>query len=201
MTGATGNMPGELDTRRLERRMLLYYTQDGLWDLFVGVCAVSWSLLLRIDLVALVGAVCGMAAVLVIALKQRITYPRVGYARFRSAGASRGVIAGSVGFGAACLLIVLTVRSGMAEVIRPYFPVWMGLAIGALIAVAGWAFNARRFYLHGALIFLAGVAHQWGGVPLWLAVTIAGVVIVVVGAVVLARFLRNNPKVGVEIHG
>jgi hypothetical protein len=49
--------------------------------------------------------------------------------------------------------------------------------------------------VYGALIFLAGVVHQWGGVPLWLAVTLTGIVITVSGAMVLRRFLKENPKV------
>jgi hypothetical protein len=73
--------------------------------------------------------------------------------------------------------------------------VWTGLAMGGLVAVVALSFNTRRFYVYGALIFLAGVVHQWGGVPLWLAVTLVGGAIVVSGTMVLRRFLRENPKV------
>jgi hypothetical protein len=41
---------------------------------------------------------------------------------------------------------------------------------------------------------LAGVVHQWSGVELWLAVATAGTTVIVVGTVVLVRFLKNNPK-------
>ena len=201
MFGAVRDGGSELDTKRLERRMMLYYTQDGLWDLFVGVCATGWGLLLGLDLIALVGVICGSAGVLVVVLRQQITHPRVGYVKFRPAGRYRSVIAALVAGLAAGILVVTTARTGLGELIRPLFAVWTGLAVGTLLAAAGWAFNARRFYAYGALIALAGAVHQWMGVPLWLAVATAGAVIIVSGLVVLSRFLKHNPKVDVDAIG
>ena len=45
MTDVVHGGGAELDTRRLQRRMMLYYTQDGLWDLCLGACVLSWGLL------------------------------------------------------------------------------------------------------------------------------------------------------------
>jgi membrane protein implicated in regulation of membrane protease activity len=83
----------------------------------------------------------------------------------------------------------------LGTLIESYMPVLTGLAMGGLVAIVALSFNTRRFYVYGALIFLAGVVHQWGGVPLWLAVTLTGIVITVSGAMVLRRFLKENPKV------
>ena len=81
-------------------------------------------------------------------------------------------------------------------VVRAYFPVLFGAMVAILLSViAAWV-HQPRFYIYAILIFLAGVAHQWGAVDLWLTVVSAGTAIVASGAVVLLRFLRNNPRIG-----
>ena len=193
-----------LDTRKLEQRMLLYYTQDGLWDLCLGACVLVWGLGIRFDLVALHGAFCGAAVVLVWALKKTITHPRAGYARLREGGQLQRrftkALAIAVVLGLVAFLLGVVVFEGMsggiATALRAYFPVLFGAMVAILFSViAAWV-HQPRFYAYALLIFLAGVAHQWGGVELWLAVAAAGTAISVAGGAVLARFLKNNPKLG-----
>ncbi|MBN1152402.1 MAG: hypothetical protein JXA58_04260 [Dehalococcoidia bacterium] len=191
-----------LDTRKLEQRMLLYYTQDGLWDLCLGACVLAWALGIRFDLVALHGAFCGAAVVLVWMLKKAITHPRAGYARLREGGRLQRrftkALAISVVLGLVVFLLGVVVFEGMsggiATTLRAYFPVLFGAMVAILFSViAAWV-HQPRFYGYALLIFLAGVAHQWGGVALWIAVAAAGMAIVVCGGAVLARFLKNHPK-------
>lgn len=201
MTDVTRGSGAELDTRQLQRRMMLYYTQDGLWDLFIGACMLAWGLLLGTEMSSLIVVSCVAASGLLWVAKRHITHPRVGYARFRPASRSRRLLAALVGGTVGGMLVLLTSRTAVGVLILPYLPVWTGLAMGALVAVVAWSFNARRFYAYGALIFLSGVVHQWGGVPLWISVTFAGIAITVSGAMVLMRFLKENPKVDEGLNG
>ena len=185
----------ELDGKRLQRQMMLYYTQDGLWDLFVGACVLAWGLLMDTEMSVMVGVICAAAFAFLWIAKRRITHPRIGYARFRPANRWRSVVAALVGMVVGGGFVLLSAQTAVGTLIEVYLPVWTGLAMGGLVAVVALSFNTRRFYVYGALIFLAGVVHQWGGVPLWLAVTLVGGAIVVSGTMVLRRFLRENPKV------
>ncbi|TFH33791.1 MAG: hypothetical protein E4G93_06360 [Dehalococcoidia bacterium] len=64
------------------------------------------------------------------------------------------------------------------------------------LSIVGYWLRASRFYLYGLLLFLAGVVHQWGGVALWGTVAVAGTVMLIIGSLVLFRFLRDNPIAG-----
>lgn len=194
MTDATRAGGVEMDGKRLQRQMMLYYTQDGLWDLFVGACVLAWGLLLDTEMSVLIGVVCAAAFAFLWIAKRRITHPRIGYARFRPASRWRGLLAALAGMVVGGGLVLLRSQTAVGTVIDAYLPVWTGLAIGGLVAVVALSFNTPRLYAYGALIFLAGVVHQWGGVPLWLAVTLVGGAIIVSGSVVLRRFLRENPE-------
>lgn len=195
MTDGSRFGSAELDAKRLQRQMMLYYTQDGLWDLFIGACVLAWGLLVETEMSPLILVSCVAAGALLWVAKRHITHPRIGYARFRPASRWRSLAAGLIGMLVGGGLVLLTSRTVVGTLIEPYLPVWTGLAMGGLIAVVALSFNTRRFYAYGALIFLSGVVHQWGGVPLWLAVTLAGVAITVSGGRVLVRFLTDNPKV------
>jgi len=199
-----GRFESGLDTKKLEQRMLLYYTQDGLWDLCLGACVMAWGLAIRFDLAAFIGVFCGVAVVLVWTLKKVITHPRAGYARMREGGPLQrrftkalaiAVVLGLVVFLLGIVAFEL-VSGNAATVLRAYFPVMFGAMVAILFSViAAWV-HQPRFYVYALLIFLAGVVHQWSGVELWIAVTSAGTAIVLAGAVVLVRFLRNNPRIG-----
>ena len=201
MTDATRAGSDELDTKRIRRQMMLYYTKDGLWDLFVGACVLAWGLLVETEMSAMIGVACAAAFAFLWVAKKRITHPRIGYARFRPASRWRGLLAAFIGMVVGGGLVLLRSQTIVGALIESYLPVLTGLAMGLLVVVVGASFNVRRFYAYGALIFLAGVVHQWGGVPLWLAVTLAGVAITVSGARVLVRFLREYPRVEVDANG
>ena len=189
--GSTGN---ELDSRRIERRMLLYYTQDGLWDLCLGACVLAWGLAILTDMAAFVGVFCAVAVSLVQVFKQRVTYPRAGYARLRSGGALKKsvsiILAGMVAIG---LVVFLTTMSGPAAFVREYSAVLFGTLIAAVLSLAAWWSGASRFYAYAAAIWVVGAARQWGNAPLPAAVIVAGTLILTAGTLVLLRFLREYP--------
>jgi hypothetical protein len=201
MTDVTRVGSAELDGKQIQRQMMLYYTQDGLWDMFVGACVLAWGLLMETEMSVMIGVVCAAAFAFLWVAKKRITHPRTGYARFRTASRWRALLAALIGMVVGGGLVLLRSQTVLGTLIESYMPVLTGLAMGGLVAVVALSFNTPRFYAYGVLIFLAGVVHQWGGLPLWLAVTLAGAAITVSGARVLVRFLREYPKVEEEANG
>ncbi len=192
MTGQMGSQ-NEVDTKKLQRRMMLYYSRDGLWDICFGVCVLGWALASRFDFIAFIGVTIVVAVTLVPVVKQRLTYPRIGYARLKPDSGMRKLLAVFVALGAAVLFLVILSGAGMQELLSAYLPLWLGAMGAVLIAVVGHVLNTGRFYVYALLVFLAGSATQWAGVELWLAVATASAAIIVTGIFVLARFLRKNP--------
>lgn len=192
----------ELDTHRLERRMLVYYTQDGLWDLCLGACVLAWGLAILTDTAAFIGVFCAVAVVFVQVFKQRLTYPRAGYARLRSGGPLKKsismVLAGMVAVG---LVVFLTTMSGAAAFVREYIFVLFGTLIAAVVSLVAYWSGAARFYAYAVVLWVVGATAQWGNTELPMLVIIAGALILIAGTRVLSRFLRDNPVVGEERDG
>jgi hypothetical protein len=190
----------ELDTELIERRMFLYYTQDGLGDLCLGACMLAWGLAIRFDMAAFIGAFCAVAVTMVWPLKRWLTYPRAGYARLRTQGAIKvrfRILA--IGMLALGLVVFLLVSQKPGDFVAQHFPVVFGAVFGLFLSVVGYWLRTTRFYLYGLLLFLAGAVHQWGGVDLWATVTVAASVIIGSGAWILVRFLRDNPVGGEKL--
>ena len=195
MPKATHRDAAEPDAKQMSRRMRLYYLQDGLWDLFVGVTAISSGVLIRIDMPALIPMALVITAGLVLALRPHITFPRAGYARFRPTSPARNGDAAVAAMVAAAAIVLMTFRTGLGALIQTHLPVWLGLAIGGLIGLMGWSFGARRFIAYGAVILLATAVHQWGDATMWLSITLGGAIISACGLFVLYRFVTENPRV------
>lgn len=195
MPRRTHRRAADEDTKQLQRRMRVYYIRDGLWDLFVGLSTVMSGILIAADMPALIPVALVIAAALVLVMRPRITFPRAGYARFRSTSPARNSGAAVAAMVAAAAIVLMTFRTGLGTLIQTHLPVWLGLAIGGLVGLMGWSFGASRFIAYGAVILLAMVVHQWGGVAMWLSFTLAGIAITTCGLFVLYRFVRDNPRV------
>ena len=200
MAKGNGDRQESTDNRVAERRMMLYYTQDGLGDLCLGACMLAWGLAIRFDMAAFIGAFCAVAVTIIWPLKRWLTYPRAGYARLRTQGAIkvrfRILLIGMLALG---VVVFVLFSQEPGDFIRQNFPVFFGATFGLFLSVVGYWLGTARFYVYGLLLFLAGAVHQWGGVDLWATVTTAGSVVIASGAWVLVRFLRDNPVGGEKL--
>jgi len=175
--------------------MFLYYTHDGLWDLWIGALVLAWGLAIRFEFAGLIGGI-GAGVGVVWWLRKGITYPRAGYARLLAAGRIRKrlVAAGSV-MAALGLTAFILERQQPSPFLHEHFPMLFGVLVAVVLGIIAHWLLVSRFYVYAALLFLAGAVHQWGGFLLWRALTIAGVVIILSGVVVLVRFLREHPRI------
>ncbi|MBN1856739.1 MAG: hypothetical protein JW846_07300 [Dehalococcoidia bacterium] len=197
MSEPLGDSSSRTEVTGLERRMVHESMKDGLGDLCLGVCVLAWGLAIRFDLAAFIGAFCAVAVTMVWPLKKWLTYPRVGAAKPGTQMAMNKrfmmLLAGMALFGIVAFSLV---SQGPGAFIREYFPVVFGVVFAIFLSVVGYWLGVARFHVYGLLLALAGAVHQWGGVDLWTTVATAGLLILIPGAWVLIRFLRDNPVRG-----
>jgi uncharacterized membrane protein YcfT len=134
---------------------------------------------------------------LVTALKTRLTYPRTGYVEYRvdkkHALRTRTftmAIAMVIAFS-----MVLLARS--IQVIDSTVLV-TGLVVGVVfILLRGKSYGVQRFYVHGALSVIVGVALSFSNLPNGYSLAafygVMGLVVMVSGGWVLFRYLKENP--------
>ena len=187
----------QINLEKVEQNARRVFNQDGLIYIFMGalLAMVGWSFSdTRFS------GLGGLAPLLIFPIeivRRRVTYPRVGYARFSPAkGVSRGII----GF-AVVAVVALTL---VAFVGNGRFQQYMPIAISIVFALS-YYFGALMEGLHWysiaiiALILVGGGAvtilfedWHWGtAVLFWF----MAIILIPIGAVKLIRFIRDNPIV------
>jgi hypothetical protein len=194
------------DVRRLQKAAAAAQHRDGLIELFGG------ALLLGLGAIWLSnpGIVSIFAALYVIfaltsieRVKQRVTYPRIGYSAppaDATDSSARGVIVFLAAM-AAITLVVMALTGGVdsAAQWRRWAPLLFGLMSSGGFLHAAKVSGLNRYYavatLSIALGALIGWSHDGGnysGVAVHLLVL--GAVLLAVGMEELARFVRTHPK-------
>jgi hypothetical protein len=196
-------MVSEVNLKEIQQKVYMSFFQDGLWDIFLGLFILGWGLAIFTEATYL-PAICFTGLYFVIwGTKRRLTYPRVGYARF-SATSRRRITARFVILGTVVLLlgVMAAVLWGIGR--RPqwladYFPlIFNGMLAAIVCFVAYWA-RVNRFYLHAVLIFLGAVFHLWLGTRWDFGFIGAGGIILLIGLGMLISFLPRYPKMIEEV--
>jgi hypothetical protein len=202
-----------INLKELERKAWTSYFQDGLWDIYLGLLllAMAISALLSdvgfsesLGMTILIGL--EVLAVLVLWVgKKLITVPRMGRVKF---GPKRKA---KLSWVMVILFISVLVGAGVflvASAMRGNRPGWLN---AAFFAPAVWVVNAivvfslGAYFLDFSRLYLIGVMYALA-VPLdivfrkvadvdlsFLAFGIPAMVILIIGLVVFARFLREYP--------
>jgi hypothetical protein len=198
----------------IEKKAYRSTFQDGLWDIFLG------SLLLILSFSALlsnigateklhIGILVVLQIILVLAFiigKKRITIPRLGFVKFgparkRRIAKSRIVLLVSVLAGFAVFLIASLIIQG-DQVDRPKLLLFAPLAWVAnsiiVFSLLAYYLNFARLYIYGLLFALPVpldvLIRQLTGLNLSpIAFAVPGLMMLIVGTVLLVRFLRDYP--------
>jgi len=187
-----------ISLKEIQRRVYMTFFQDGLWDIFLGLFILGWGLAILTDLAYLPGVTFIGLYFAIWGVKKRLTYPRIGYARF-SMTSRRRITARFVILGLAVMLVGVMVAVLWGIGARPqwladYFPlVFNGILAAVVCFIAYWA-RVNRFYVYAVLIFLGAVFHMWLGVRWEFGFIGAGGIILLIGLGVLVIFLRKYPK-------
>jgi hypothetical protein len=184
-----------------EERIHKAYWQDGSVDLFTGIALSCLAIAWIFDLVALGPIAPPLAMLFWVPFRRRVVEPRLGHVQFdqqRQGKIRKGMVT-MIGIG--CFTLALGIAAyvlqtnggGDGEWIKQLIPGLPAslIAIGALISAVMFeiprlAYYALPFMAGGAGVILLECDPGWGLLGGGLATT-------AVGAILIARFLRNFP--------
>jgi hypothetical protein len=206
-------MSQNISLKEIERKAWKSVFQDGLWDIYLGLLLLAmavWALLSDVGfseswgMTVLIGL--EVLAMLVLWVgKKLITVPRIGRVKFgpkRKAKLNwvRVVLLLSVLVGAGVFVAGLAVRSDRPEWLNASFFLPAAWVVNAVVvfSLGAYFLDFSRLYLIGVLYALAVpldiLFRQLTDIDLsFLAFGVPAMVILIVGLVMLARFLRDYP--------
>lgn len=200
-------MMTNLDLKRLERRAWTSFFQDGLLDIFMGLVLLAVGIpavlpgIFRTELSQnAAGAVLMVFAFLPYwAGKRFVTVPRTGRVEFSRARNSRQTKVAII-YGVSVVIVFLLIILGLSSSPRAWAQ-RLGVEGFLALSIVGWMFlilglascfaDYTREYVIAALYALA-----FGGTVLLhnpIMFIVAGLLAVLMGLVVLVRFLRRHP--------
>ena len=199
-------MNEKTNLQEIRRQVYLYYTEDGLADISLGLVILGFGLLLLLDMPAFVG-VLGLIPLLIWYLgKGSLVVPRVGSIQPGRAMKKRflGFFINLCLIGIGVLVLFLLGRGAGESFSSMYSLSIFGFVLALGISSLGLLMNAIRFYFYGVLVFIAMAGGELlmssisAFDPFLMGVIGAGVVIVAAGLVYLTRFLGKYPVIDLE---
>lgn len=203
--------------RDVQRRTIqLMNYEDGLWDLLLGmvfmmlaVYPITRELLGPVWNLALFLALLTLLVGIQVLARHFFSGPRLGYVRSRRSPALKFVLIITIA------LVLLTVGLVILTLVNPGWipnmsfrsgPTWLRaysvdiavmLTMIGLFSVMGYLFGVPRLYLYGWLIgggnLASTVMKQEGAITFNLPLAIAAGIILIIGLVLLVRFIRRYP--------
>jgi len=196
-------MKERIDLKNIRQQVFLYYSEDGLVDIAVGLVIFGFGLLLLLDHPAFVGLL-GLLALLVWYVgKASLVLPRVGTIRPGREIKQRfqGFFINLVVIGIGVFILFLLSRSGGGSILSRFSLSILGFVVALGISILGLLLDAPRFYFYAGLVFLAMAGGELLSElvtaydPFLAAVIGSGAVILLAGCAVLIQFLRKYPVV------
>lgn len=203
------------DLRSVQKRIYqMTNFEDGLWDLLLGLIFLALAVypLTRELLgpewnVVLFLAVLGILSAGQLALRHIISLPRIGYARARRSPSTRALLAFTILMVLLTLALLLVTLLGpgseaapaaASSGVRSYtVEIVVVLVMGGLFSAMGYVFGVARLYAYGWLIGLANLASVYmthtAGWTFNLPLAVVAGLIMLIGIVLLSRFLRKYP--------
>lgn len=193
-------MKPEMEPNKIKRKVNMTYFQDGLWDIVLGIFLLGWGFTVWFDLPWLPGAIFVSFFWLALGLKQKITYPRIGYARpagYRNS-TLKMVIAGIAILVVVILLLPVVNRGGL-QILQNYFELLFNSIMAIAFGLIGYWWGVTRWYAYAALVFVMAVFNQWLGLSFTMSFLIPGGLITICGIIIFSRFIRKYPVTSVEV--
>ena len=206
-------MSENINLRELERKAWRSVFEDGLYDIFLGLLLLHMGFvyyLSRIETTFLGRTSLNLGIYLVLYLglwvgKHFITLPRIGRVKFGKRRKSRLRTVTVITFLVVLLTFSLTL-AGIAFKNQPdgsmgwslLAPILLGTWFVLFFGLAGYFLEYHRLYLVGVLYALPEIVMTYsnellGVNPGYLAWLLPAAVILIIGAIHLARFVRDHP--------
>jgi len=213
-------MEQQIDLQQLERKVWMSFFEDGLWDIYLGMLLMAMAVGALLSdtgapesiLIITYGCLVGAAFVFLLLGKRFITIPRLGFVHFGPEAKARkkktsiifavSVLVGLIVF----LMFVPTVKESLFKIIPVdiIFPaIWVANML-IVFSLAAYFLRYHRLYLIGVMfaicipldILLKELTNQD---LTFIAFGFPALVILVMGGVVLGRFLRKYSKPTAEV--
>ena len=198
----------EIDLKQIERNIFREYCQDGLADIVIGAYFFLLGLLLPSGTVAPLIALFVLFFVpLVRGLKNRYTYPRLGYVELRQGdpGPVPLLTVGSLVLGLIALIAVLIAVGAIGQPAQWYrwMPILFGIWFAGMFLGLGLTVRVVRYYVVAGVTLVGGptfallpLTRKLENIGLFFAAV--GAALLVGGIVAFARFLRKHPLLAEE---
>lgn len=195
-------MAESTDLKKFQRQIYLYFSEDGLIDLALGVILLGFGLLLLLGYPSLVGLLSLPGLLIWYLGKQILVFPRAGRIELESGMKRRfqwilGILV-LIGLG---VFLGYALRGESPRGLLASYPLAMfGLMLSIWIGLLGLLLKTFRLPIYGGLVFLALAAGEAlnarvPGVDLFLTAVIAmGGIILLIGVFLLGRFLQKYPS-------
>ena len=187
--------PVQLD--QIEKKAHRAFNQDGLLYLFMSLLLAAVGLSFYNDRFGFLG---GMVALLIFPIewmRRRVTYPRVGYARFHPPeGFGRGIL----GFMAVAIAVLVFFAFAGNGRLAQYLPFVISIVMGLAFFFGASLQGMRpRDWLVIGLMIVSGVWavfrfddwHTAVAIQMWITATL----LLLIGAADLVRFIKTHPVV------
>ncbi len=194
-------MDANLDSKTIARNLWQDSMRDGLMEMLLGAYFLLTGIFIQANMAALFIVFIVFFPAFAKKMKERFTYPRIGYMRFpdRDSNPGRRIVAALLAAGIAVALATFLARSGeWAETLYKWVPL-----IPALVLTAGYSFTGQktgfaRHYVMAAFSLVAGFVVPFVDLPgkmdnVVLYLFVVGPVFLVWGAVVFIHFMRTYP--------
>ena len=194
-------MPQNDELKKLSRKAYLSYHQDGLIDILVGTVILGFGLMILTGNV-IFNLLAWLSVIFYVPLKNRITVPRFGYVQFTPEHVQRmrliiAIAVGLVAFVFALGLVVFSVYDRLPSMVELLLGGDGMVLIGGLFALmmltAGLITRLDRLFVYAGLALLIVPGGAVLGIEPEIRVVFLGALILAIGLILMARFLRAYP--------
>ena len=189
-----------VNLKEIERKAWTSYFQDGLWDIFMGLLMLTMGIRDLTDNVWFTWIVLGAVLVPIVG-KKLITIPRIGRVKFGTARkAKQWKLMAVIGIAVTATFVLILLGSlGLAPsqaVVAPILVICVALIFGLM----AYYMDFRRLYAYALLFAVSMSLWETLGSPIGpIAFSVSGGIALLIGLVVLIRFLRKYPMPAKEI--
>lgn len=193
-------MEKNINLKEIERKVYTLYHEDGIIDIFAGAWILVFGILaIRTDRVWVAGMFPVYGLALFVAIKKKITVPRIGYMKFNHRQKSKiekvFFSIHIVIYSFAILLYTHNTPSWIDTLFQEYPMLFFGAIVTLFFIVAVWTLSVRRFYAYALLTLIVSIGGHmidtdvsYGVFPVLL-----GVLIMSAGVLMLNQFLQKYP--------
>ena len=178
------------------------YHKDGLMDIFIGFAIFFAGLFLWTEMVWMAGIFIPVLLPSFQAARKQFLEPRIGELPHNSQQQAQAqkvllmttLLLGVLFLAGIGMFYAYGELSGpLNEWLRPNFLLVLGIIFAGMWLFAAAMLKINRFYLYAAFTFSALALAQLMAFPIWIALAILGGLIILSGAIILIRFIRQHP--------